>query len=103
MSIPILHHFALLTFAAVLVGCSDGARLTTQEAIQIAQQTARHEGWDLNDYKPPEAHYEFTRNEFTRKDRSWSVFFDGKIPRPDNHLYVSIDDRTGETLLITEE
>lgn len=70
----------------------EGARLSTPEAIRIAQQAAKRQGVDLRRYKKPEAHYEFTR-----KDRSWSVFFDGQVAMPGNHFSVSVDDRTGET------
>ena len=96
--------FALL--AATLVGCTHasrtvpatiadanprGARLSTAEAIRIARQTAERQGVDLGRYQEPVAHYEFTR-----KDRSWFVFFDGRVAMPGNHFSVSVDDRTGE-------
>ena len=68
----------------------EGARLSTAEAIRIARQTAERQGVDLQRYKEPEAHYEFTR-----KDRSWFVFFDGRVAMPGNHFSVSVDDRTG--------
>lgn len=35
--------------------------------------------------------------EFTRKDRSWFVSFDGRVAMPGNHFSVSVDDQTGET------
>ena len=69
-----------------------GARLGTVEVIRIARQAARRAGHRLSEYKRPEARYEYTR-----KDRSWFVFFDGRVPMPGNHFSVSIDDRTGET------
>jgi len=94
--------FALLAGAFLLMSCSQktgtatearpaGERLTTAEAIQIAQRAAEKDGRRLSDYKQPEAHYEFTR-----KDKSWFVFFDGRVPMPGNHFSVSIDDPTGK-------
>jgi hypothetical protein len=95
--------------ALVLAGCAHvtptesatrpaGARLTTNEAIEIAKHAAEHQGLRLSEYKAPEAHYEFTR-----KDKSWWVVFDGKIPIPGNHFAVSIDDQTGKAELIPGE
>lgn len=104
MRISIRLCFALL--AATFAGCAhsprtvqatipdattEGARLSTAEAIRIARQTAERQGVDLGRYNEPEAHYEFTR-----KDRSWVVFFEGRVAMPGNHFSVSVDDRTGE-------
>jgi len=99
-------------FAAALLivaGCSHaihvesedrpaGARLSTPEVIRIAQQAAERDGRRLSDYKPPEAHYEYTR-----KDKSWWVFFDGRVPTPGNHFSVTIEDQTGKTHLMPGE
>jgi hypothetical protein len=71
-----------------------GTRLSLAKVIRIAKQTAQLQGRNLRDYQEPEAHYEFTR-----KDSSWSVFFDGRIPMPGNHFLVTVDDRTGEAVL----
>jgi hypothetical protein len=107
MSIVARLSLAVLAGALVFAGCShpsrptqtaapdtkpEGARLSTGEAIQIAKQAAERQGVRLRDYKEPEAHYEFTR-----KDRSWFVFFDGRVAMPGNHFSVSVDDQTGET------
>jgi hypothetical protein len=100
------HSFALLAAVVVLAGCAHlthtgsetrpaGARLTTAEAIEIAQQTAERDGRRLSDYKSPEAHYEFIQ-----QDKSWWVFFRGRVLSPGNHFAVSIDDPTGKTRLI---
>ena len=99
------HIFALLACALILCGCSHathpdleippaGARLTSTEAIRIAQQTAVNKGIRLGDYQPPEPYYEFTR-----KDRSWWVVFEGKVPMPGIHFALSIDDPTGKAEL----
>lgn len=69
----------------------EGARLSTAEVIRIAKQTAVREGVDLRHYKEPEAHYELSF-----KDKSWFVFFDGKVAMPGNHFSVSVDDQTAE-------
>jgi len=106
MSIFIRHCFAVLAVSLLLAGCShpaptaqtavpdtkpEGARLSTAEVIRIAKQTAERQGVDLRRYKEPEAHYEFTR-----KDKSWFVSFDGRVAMPGNHFSVSVDDQTGE-------
>jgi len=68
------------------------AWLSTTEVIRIAKQAAERQGADLRRYKEPEAHYELAR-----KDKSWWVFFDGRVAMPGNHFSVSVDDQTGET------
>ena len=106
MSIFGRHLFTLFAVALIVAGCAQptpstsevrpaGARLTTTEAIRIAQEAAVHDGVRLSDFKSPEAHYEFAR-----KDKSWWVFFDGRVPMPGNHFAVSIDDPTGKTEFI---
>jgi hypothetical protein len=106
MSSFIRYCFAALTVQLLATGCSqpprttqavapdtkpDGARLSKSEVIRIATQTAERQGVRLQDYKDPEAHYEFTR-----KDKSWFVFFDGRVAIPGNHFSVSVDDQSGE-------
>jgi hypothetical protein len=41
----------------------------------------------LGEYKPPEAHYE---------DKSWFVFFEGRVPMPGNFFSAQVNDMTGE-------
>ena len=72
-----------------------GAKLTTAEVVFIAEKAAEKEGARLSEFKKPVAHYEFTV-----KDRTWVVFFDGRIPMPGNHFTVYVDDRTKETRFI---
>lgn len=92
------HTFVFVAASLIVAGCSAthiGARLTTAEAVRIAEQAAEREGRRLSDYKPPKAHYEYTR-----KDKTWWVFFDGRVPMPGNHFSVSIDDQSGKTRLM---
>jgi hypothetical protein len=95
-----VHHcFAIVATLAVFAGCrGDSARLSQTQVISIAKQAAEAEGRRLADYKEPEAHYEFTE-----KDKSWSVFFDGKVPMPGNHFLVYVDDQTQKTKLMPGE
>ena len=105
MNVLARYLFAVLVATVFFTGCvqpprtaqatapeakAGGARLSAADAIRIAKQEAEHQGVDLGRYKEPEAHYEFTR-----KDRSWFVFFDGRVPMPGNHFSVYVDDRTG--------
>ncbi len=79
-------------------GKSDGARLSKAEAIRIAQKEAAKRGYRLSRYEAPHARYEFTR-----KDKSWTIFYDGKVPKPGNHFLVWVDDRTGEARVMPGE
>src|SRR5215204_3333476 len=105
----IVSRFSLTVLAAALMftGCAQqphpiqasaaetkpaGARLSTAEAIRIAQQAAERQGANLSRYKEPKAHYEFTR-----KDKAWFVSFGGRVAMPGNHFSVYVDDQTGET------
>jgi len=94
---PLLLAVALA--APLTGGCShmrhSGARLTKVEAIDIAREAAEREGRNLSEYKEPVARYEFVY-----KDKTWDVFFDGKVPMPGNHFSVEIDDQTGKTRLL---
>jgi len=106
MSIFRRHLSLALTILLFAVGCShstptaatvtdtkpDGARLSQAQAVRIAAEAATKQGYHLTDYKDPQAHYEFTR-----KDRTWSIFYDGKVPMPGHHFLVWVDDRNGET------
>ena len=77
---------------------ADGARLGQAQVVRIAAEAATKHGYRLADYKDPEAHYQFTH-----KDQTWSVFYDGKVPTPGNHFLVVIDDRTGVPLVMPGE
>ena len=80
--------------SACLTGCAhprpSGARLTSSDAVQIAEKAASRDGIILTDYKRPNARY--------KPDGSWFVFFDGRglFKAVGSHFSVSVDDRTGE-------
>jgi len=106
MSIFVRHCIAFIAAALLIAGCSppqqspqatpsdtkpEAPRLSMAEVIRIARATAERQGVHLQEYKEPEAHYEFVR-----KDKRWIVFFDARIARPGDHFSVSVDDQTGE-------
>ena len=90
----------LLAFCFVLSGCSksemapgpkpEGARLSPSEVIEIAKIVGATNGMKLGDYKAPRVDFQAT------KQKTWSVFFDGRVPMPGNHFAVFVDDQTGE-------
>jgi len=69
--------------------------LPEQEVIRIAKQIAEKEGYQLADYSPPVAHFEYVT-----KDRTWSVFFARNVAKPGSVFLVLIDDRTGRPQLM---
>jgi hypothetical protein len=69
--------------------------LTQAEAVRIAGEAAVKHGYRLADYEEPQAHYEFTH-----KDRTWVIFYVGKVRLPGNHFLVWVDDRTGEVRVV---
>lgn len=95
--------FALFAASLIVAGCSHAthlepqarpaeARLTAAEVIRIADEAAERGDRHLSDYESPKAHYD-------TKDKSWWVFFNGKVPTVGNHFWVTIDDHTGTTQL----
>jgi hypothetical protein len=107
MRFVILCAFALA--ALMLAGCShpagsmasttsDTTRLNQAEVVRIAVEAAAKHGYRLSDYKDPQVHYEFTR-----KDKTWSVFYDGKVPLPGHHFLVWVDDQTGAARMMPGE
>ncbi|MDD1700291.1 MAG: hypothetical protein LUQ04_05790 [Methanoregula sp.] len=90
----------------LVVGCSGGAqngqgtaRLSQDEVITIAKAKAVQEGFDLSKYDLKGCHYEFTR-----KDHTWTAFFELKPPTPPGgHFLVWVDDQTRKTTLMQGE
>ncbi len=75
------------------------SQLTKDEVIRIAKATARSEGFDIQKYNLTGCCYELTR-----KDRTWTVFFQLKPPTPPGgHFAVSVDDQTKKAILMRGE
>ena len=69
--------------------------LAEAEVLQIAEATAKSEGYDVRKYNMTGCDYEFTR-----KDHTWTVFYELKPPTPPGgHFMVSIDDQTKKASL----
>jgi hypothetical protein len=60
--------------------------LEADDAITSAKAPAAAQGWDLTEYEEPVAQLE---------GGSWVVRFEGREPRPGNHLVVLVDAATG--------
>ncbi len=73
--------------------------VTKEQAIRIAEETAKGEGYDLSKYNMTGSHYEFVA-----KDQSWTVFFVLKPPTPPGgHFAVIINARTGKASFMRGE
>ena len=87
-------------------GCAEQKRetqpetsLARAEVLQIAEATARSEGYDVSKYNMTGCHYEFTS-----KDHTWTVFYELEPPAPPGgHFMVSIDDQTKKATLARGE
>lgn len=77
--------------APVGQGRPTGARLSRAEVLRIAEDAAIKNGHNLTNYGVPKVVYECIV-----QDRTWHVFYDGKVPMPGNHFSVLVDDLTGE-------
>jgi hypothetical protein len=106
MKMQIVVGTILFVVLFAIIGCTEanrdqapGARLTQEEVIQIAKDTAKSDGYDLGKYNMTGCHYEFTR-----KDNTWTVFFELKPPTPPGgHFMVLVDDRTKKATLVPGE
>lgn len=91
---------------AVVSGCADDKQengpetsLDRAEVLQIAEQTAESEGYDIVEYNMTGCHYDSTG-----EDHTWTVFYELKPPTPPGgHFMVSIDDQTKEATLMQGE
>lgn len=72
--------------------------MTSAHVIDLANREAAHQGRDLAKYEKPKAEYEFTK-----KDRTWTVFYEGKEMYPGNHFLVWVEDSTGKCQLMPGE
>jgi len=82
--------------AVVLVtGCAHVPHMTQSQVILAAGHAGQAAGYLLVDYEEPDAHFEFTD-----KDRTWSVFYQGRVASPGNHFLVVVDDRTAATRVV---
>jgi hypothetical protein len=109
MSALTQNRIALVAATTILVGCAKnagvdspssdvrpaGAHLSQAQVITIAKNAAEREGIGLTNFADPKAYFEFTK-----KDKVWSVFFDGKIPMPGNHFLVWVDDQTQQAKIM---
>jgi hypothetical protein len=70
-------------------GTPQGAFLSRDKAVRLADDAALKKGYSLVDFLPPRVFYQFLK-----KDRTWSIFYEGKVAKPGNHFLVVVDDRT---------
>jgi hypothetical protein len=76
-------------------GCAHTPRMAQAEVIRAAGQAGEAEGYRLAEYEEPEVHFEFTD-----RDRTWSVFYPGRVRGLGNHFLVVVDDKTAATRLV---
>jgi hypothetical protein len=66
------------------------SRLKRTEAVRIADSAAEIRGYRLGDYHRPRVLYEFTR-----RDRTWSLYYEGRTQKPGDHFWVWVQDENG--------
>jgi len=81
--------------ALFMTGCAHVSHLTKSQAVLAASQAGQAAGYCLADYEDPDAHFELSD-----KDRTWSVFYQGRVLRPGNFFLVVVDDRTTATRVV---
>ena len=73
-------------------------QMSVDEAIQIANKAAQDASYNLSKFKKPSAHFEFDD-----KGQTWTIFYEGKIPKPGNHFQVWVNDITRESRVMPGE
>lgn len=111
----VFHYIAALALSVMATGCShpgasnavraSGAkpvatRLSQGEVTRIAAFAATEQGYQLAEYNHPRVRFAF----FGPKDKTWTVFYDGKGPAPPGHDFlVWVDDQTGAARVMRGE
>ena len=106
MAAPTTVRAVVLIFLFSAIGCGQHAKrpethLTRDEAIRIAEATARAEGYDLRKYSVTGCHYDPTETGGT-----WRVCFGldpADRPRPGEGLLVVIDEQSKKAELMAGE
>ena len=93
----------LLLAFSLLIACSETPQhkpdLSKAEVLSISETKAKSEGYDTSKYNITGCYFEYTK-----KDNTWSVFYELKPPTPPGgHFLVSINDQTEETILFHGE
>jgi len=78
-----------------MTGCAHVPHLTKSQAVLAASQAGQAAGYSLGDYEDPDVYFELSD-----KDRTWSVFYQGRVLRPGNFFLVVVDDRTTATRVV---
>jgi hypothetical protein len=88
-TVPVSLALVLLSACAACPRGEHSAHLTRNDAIALADTAATSEGYDLSQWYPPKAEYEFVA-----RDCTWFVSYDAKTNIMPGHFSVSVDDLT---------
>jgi hypothetical protein len=72
--------------------------LREKEVVALANREAQRTGRNLADYESPRVEYEYTEH-----DKTWTVFYDGKVKAPGNFFQVWVNDETKKCTLMPGE
>ena len=86
MQVATYRCIVLVLALAASTSALSGSTLAQKSVIAIANDAAKRQGYDLQKYNPPVAHYQFIK-----KDNTWSVFYECKMPRPGCHFGVVVN------------
>jgi len=73
-------------------------RLTRAEVLMIARRAGQKAGFNLNEFRDPRVEFEFTKKNYT-----WTVFFEWKTVHFGGDFLVWVDDRTGKAQVMPGE
>ena len=77
----------------------DGAHLTLETALHIAEAEALKNHESLADFLTPQFRYSHDKD----LGYIWAFVYDGKVPKPGNHFLVVVNDRTQQATFMPGE
>ena len=92
---PFIQRLTFVVGVVLMLGCSHTQRMTTSEVVRLAGTAATAAGFRLSDYREPDVRWELAD-----RNRTWTVFYEGKVLLPGHHFLIVIDDQTGSTLVM---
>lgn len=76
------------TCANILAAASPAPKLTSSEAIRIANDAARKKGIELGEFRPPHAYHKMDGSDL------WWVSYKGRLQAPGLFFTVTVHDKT---------
>ena len=95
---PLLLRIVLMLSLTAASAVAHTPRLTHAQVLKIARSAGEKAGFNLREFREPRVEFEFTK-----KDYTWTVFFEWKTVPFGGDFLVWVDDRTGKARVMPGE